>query len=283
MATEGTGDYCVIDVSGGPGATAYPVMYQAAASALDDACKTDKIVLRRIPAGSFVMGSPAGELGRSSDETQRTVTLTRPCYISIFEITQAQYSNVMGNNPSWAQGPMRPVEQVSWSMARGGVWPGGLPASASFIGTLRGTTALPLDLPTEAQWEYACRAGTATALNNGQNITNIYSDGSLHALGRYWYNGGSNNAAHTAVGSYQANQWGLYDLHGNVLEWCLDWYGGYSGNTNPGGPASGAHRVIRGGSWVGDAGLCRSAYRADCAPDGAYEWLGFRLVAPAVE
>jgi formylglycine-generating enzyme required for sulfatase activity len=283
--TGGTDNYCIVDISGGPAAAVYPVTYEPVAPPLDATHKTGRIVLRKIPSGTFTMGSPTGELGRSSDETQRAVTLTRPHYFGVFEITQAQYSNVMGANPACfatgADAPLRPVERVSWNDARGGTWPGGTPSSASFIGTLRHKTGLALDLPTEAQWEYACRAGAATAFNNDRAITNSASDASLNAIARYWYSGGSNNAAHAAVGAYQPNQWGLYDLHGNVAEWCLDWYGSYSGSTDPAGPASGAHRVIRGGGWVADAGLCRAAYRADNAPGGSDDSVGVRVAAPA--
>ncbi len=286
--------YCIVDVSGGPHATNYPVSYQTYAPPQDDTHKTSKIVLRIIPAGSFVMGSPSDELGRDSDEgPQHTVTLTQPFYIGIFEITQAQYQNVMGTNPAYftqgAHAPKRPVERVSWHMVRGGTWPGGTPASTTFMGKLRSKTGLNFDLPTEAQWEYACRAGTTTSLNNGQNITNIYSDGNMNLVGRYWYNGGSSyssdpvNGAHATVGSYMVNQWGLCDMHGNVWEWCLDRYASsYGGDaTDPAGPASGSYRVTRGGSWDCGAGGCRSAGREYSTPDSGWIYDGFRLSLPA--
>jgi len=286
-----TGEYCIVDVSGGPNAANYPVIYQATAPPLNDEYKTSKIVLRKIPAGSFVMGSPTNELGRDSDETQHNVTLTRYFYIGIYEITQAQYSNVMGANPSYfkqgAYAPKRPVEQVSWSTIRGGIWPSGAPESSTFMGKLRSKTGLIFDLPTEAQWEYACRATTTNALNNNTNLQNTGQDPNMDILGRYWYNGGVNfssdpvNGAHTTVGSYLVNQWGLYDMHGNVWEWCLDWYETYFSGpvSDPVGPASGSGHVICGGSWPDIADGCRSAIRF--LPGGAGYTLGFRLCLPA--
>jgi len=264
--TSDEGECLVVDVSDGPSATNYPVTRLSCPPVLNDEYKTTKILLRMLPAGNFVMGSPIGELGRNANETQHRVTLSSNFYMGVFEITQGQYSNVMGSNPAYfpqgTNGPKRPVEQVSWNTIRGGIWPGspagsGAPTNTSFMGVLRAKTGLAFDLPTEAQWEYACRAGTTNALNNNTNLTNIYSDGNMDILGRYWYNGGyacSTNpvsGAHTVAGSYLVNNWGLYDMHGNVWEWCLDWYvSSYGGNaTDPQGPATGSVRVIRGGSW----------------------------------
>ena len=294
-AMEGTNNYCIIDVAGGPDAANYPVSYQATAPPLDDTHKTSKIVLRKIPAGSFVMGSPTNELGRESDETQHTVTLTKDFYIGIYEITQAQYSNVMGANPSYfTQGthaPTRPVEQVSWNMVRGGTWPGGTPTGTTFMGKLQSKTGLAFDLPTEAQWEYACRASTTKALNNNTNLQNTEQDPNMDILGRYYYNGGSNytndavNGGSAACGSYLVNQWGLYDMHGNAWEWCLDWYAAYSGDaTDPEGPATTPvwpRRVIRGGAWIYEASSCRSAYRYLNTVDYASSRYDFRVALPA--
>ena len=294
-AMEGTNNYCIIDVAGGPDAANYPVSYQATAPPLDDTHKTSKIVLRKIPAGSFVMGSPTNELGRESDETQHTVTLTKDFYIGIYEITQAQYSNVMGANPSYftqgSHAPTRPVDQVSWNMVRGGTWPGGTPTGTTFMGKLQSKTGLAFDLPTEAQWEYACRASTTKALNNNTNLQNTEQDPNMDILGRYFYNGGSNytsdavNGGSAACGSYLVNQWGLYDMHGNAWEWCLDWYAAYSGDaTDPEGPATTPvwpRRVIRGGAWIYEASRCRSAYRYFNTVDSASSRYDFRVALPA--
>jgi len=286
--------YLVIDVSGGPDATNYPVTYLSSQPVPEDEHKTTKIVLRKIPAGSFVMGSPANELGRLSNESpQHNVTLTKPFYIGIYGITQAQYSNVMGSNPSsFTQGAhalKRPVESVSWNTVRGGMWPGGTPSNTTFMGTLRSKTGLNFDLPTEAQWEYACRAGTTKALNNNTDLQGTDQDANMDILGRYWHNGGNSgssdpvNGGTAAVGSYQVNNWGLYDMHGNVWDWCLDWYASsYGGDaTDPNGPVSGSNRVIRGGRWRGSASLCRSASRIFYYPASPDDNVGFRLVLPA--
>ena len=295
-----TGNYCVIDLSVGPSAEFYPLLNLSSQPVLTDGYQTTKILLRRIHAGSFVMGAPENELGRDTDDgPQHTVTLSSNFYMGVFEITQAQYAKVMGSNPAYfqqgAHGPKRPVEQVSWNTVRGGTWPGsppgsGAPTNTSFMGVLRAKTGLPFDLPTEAQWEYACRAGTTNALNNNTNLTNVYSDGNMNILGRYWCNGGSSyssdpiNGAHTTVGAYQANNWGLYDMHGNVWEWCLDWYeGAYEGDaTDPTGPATSDIRVYRSGSWAAAyqgsaAKYCRSADRGGVDPDFTNFGLGFRL------
>ena len=282
--------FCIVDVSGGPTASSYPVTQQSTVPPTNDLYKTAKIVLRRIPAGSFVMGSPTNELGHDSwgDETQHTVTLTRVFYMGVFEITQGQYSNVMGVNPSQcplgAHGPTRPVEQVSWNTIRGGTWPTGTLLTMTFMGKLQSRTGLPFDLPTEAQWEYACRGGTPGAWNNGTTITNENSDGNLNILGRYLYDGGNAystnpvSGAHASVGSYQANNWGIYDMHGNVWEWCLDWYDVYGdAATNPPGPAIGSFHVVRGGGWGNSASLCRSASRCDVSTDITNLPFGFRL------
>ena len=294
------GDYMVIDLSAGPEAASYPVSTLAAAPAggWTDEYKTTKLVLRRIPAGTFTMGSPTGELGRDSDETQHQVTLTQDFYMGVFEVTQKQYERVMGTWPSYfsnaAYRDARPVEMVSWNDIRGGAWPWGVPGAATFLGKLRQRTGLPLDLPTEAQWEYACRAGTATALNSGKNLTSTSSCPNVAEVGRYYYNhpGGysSSQGVDTAVGtakagSYLPNAWGLYDMHGNVWEWCLDWYGTYPGTvTDPEGAAAGSNRVLRGGSWLNYAGHCRSAGRGGYYPDYRISYVGFRVrSAPPVQ
>lgn len=262
----------------------------------DDTCRTTELWLRRIPKGTFTMGSPVGEVGRepgSSKETQHQVTLTEDFYIGVFEITQKQYSLIYGSNPSSYKGDTRPVEQVSYNTIRGtgstagAGWPsyGNAVDSGSFLGKLRAKTGKTFDLPTEAQWEYACRAGTTTALNTGKNLTSTDQDSAMAEAGRYYYNKndgkGGYSSSHTKVGSYLPNAWGLYDMHGNVWEWCLDWWVsdlGSSAVIDPKGPNSGSHRVLRGGGWNGHARSCRSANRNYFAPSFNNGDFGFRVV-----
>ena len=251
--------------------------------------KTTKLVLRRIEPGTFSMGSPEDELGRYYNETQHQVTLTNAYYIGVFETTQKQYELITGDDPSKYKGGARPVESVSYDMIRGdrkgASWPYNNDVDGnSFFGKLRAKIGLIFDLPTEAQWEYACRAGTTTALNDGSNITNSYEDGNLNKLGRYLYNqqdGKGGYGEHTTVGSYSPNAWGLYDMHGNVYEWCLDRDKSYLGSgsvTDPKGPDYGRARALRGGGWYGNASNCRSAYRRDDCPDCGSSYYGFRVV-----
>ena len=250
--------------------------------------KLTKLVLRKIPAGTFTMGSPEDELGRSGNETPHTVTISKDFYIGVFEITQKQYELITGDDPSEYKGGARPVEHVSYKMLRGSekgaAWPAnGDVDDASFLGKLRAKTGANFDLPTEATWEMACRAETTTALNDGSNLTNQFVDGSLAKLGRYGANredGAGGFGEHTVVGSYLPNAWGLYDMHGNVMEWCLDWYAGYDGDaTDPVGGESGTYRIIRGGGYVKTAYDCRSAARGASDPGyGFYNYYGFRVV-----
>ncbi|MBO7543367.1 formylglycine-generating enzyme family protein [bacterium] len=253
-----------------------------------DEYKTTKLVLRKVEAGKFTMGSPEDELGRSDNEVQHEVTLTKDFYIAVFQTTQKQYEMITGSNPSYFSGNTRPVESVSFNMIRGTDKGAGWPANSdvdadSFFGKFRAKTGKAFDLPTEAQWEFACRAGTTTALNDGNNLADIEKDDNLNKLGRYSYNGGEDDGT-AVVGSYLPNAWGLYDMHGNVSEWCLDWWDdGESGSsdpvTDPVGPAEGYLRLLRGGSLADSAGECRSAYRFDYGkPYYDYSRYGFRVV-----
>jgi formylglycine-generating enzyme required for sulfatase activity len=284
------GDYLVVDFSAGTNAASYPVSsLSTIPDPVPETYKTCKLLLRRIPAGTFTMGSPSDELGRSSSETQHSVTLTQDVYVGVFEVTQKQWELVMGNRPanfssgSWEQ---RPVEQVSYNDIRGSSAGAGWPASNgvdadSFLGRLRARTGLAFDLPTEAQWEYACRAGTTSALNNETelSLTHCGFDANLDAVA--WYCGNDANTTE-AVGQKLGNTWGLYDMHGNVNEWCLDWYGSYGGTvTDPPGASSGSFRVIRGGSWSYDARYCRSALRRWDRPGYRFRNFGLRLALPA--
>ena len=260
--------YCVVDLSAGSNATSYPVTYLAAPPSGGfnvDAYKTTKLVLRRIEAGMFIMGSD------QSDESHR-VMLTKPFFCGLFEVTQKQYVLVTGSNPSNFSGDTLPVEKVSYNMIRGSSngakWPSSSAVdSSSFMGKLRARTGLDFDLPTEAQWEYACRAGTTTTYSYGNSANGNYM----------WYIDNSSSKTHP-VGSKSANPWGLYDMHGNVWEWCLDWYGTLAYGTDPKGSSSGSKRVGRGGSWAGNADYCTSSYRYASAPSSGYGNSGFRLV-----
>jgi len=287
---------------------------------------TTNLVFRRVEAGTYIMGAPGTEIKDGMPQTQHAVTLTQPFYIGVFEFTQAQYKQTM---PSYngsgftVDGTTRPAEKVSYDALRGTTlgrsWPTNHDVDASsFIGQLRTKTGLKgLDLPTEAQWEYACRAGTGTGLNNGTDITNSLADANLARLGRYKYNGGcltSNRldngsivyyeppvtvgvtSGTARVGSYLPNAWGLYDMHGNVTEWCLDFYTnnlGAAAVIDPRGPAIWEPilpslkyiRIRRGGAYLSTAVQCRSAYRCDVSASymqahDAPLYTGFRVVVP---
>lgn len=265
--------YCVIDLSPGPNASSYPVTYMSEAPSSwfnVDEYKTTKLALRLIRPGSFKM------CGRYY------VTLTKPFFCGIFEVTQRQYYLVMGSNQSEHKGDKRPVQNVSYNMIRGlengAKWPESHAVDATlFLGRLRARTGLDFDLPTEAQWEYACRAGANSLFNNGGS-----SDNDLKKLGRYSGNTSDGKGGfpsyHTTVGSYEPNAWGLYDMHGNVFEWCLDWHGGLkSGGVDPFGPSTGRNRAMRGGCYSRVEIDCRINCRKFFNPssDGG-EW-GFRL------
>ena len=291
-------DYLVIDLSAGSSATTYPVSQLAGVpeGGCSDEYKTTKIVLKRIRAGSFTMGSPDAELGHRTDEAIFPVSLSQDFYIGLFEVTQRQWERVMGSWPSYFNNvsyrESRPVEKVSYETIRGADWQGAdWPASGnvgpnSFMGRLRTRTGRMFDLPTEAQWEYAARAATTTALNSGSNLTSTDNCPNMAEVGRYWHNGGSSSGADSTTangtakaGSYRVNAWGLYDMHGNVYEWCLDWYGSYpTSGSDPKGALTGTGRVFRSGSWVERAGYCRAASRLYIAANSTYNFLGLRVV-----
>ncbi|MBO4795819.1 MAG: SUMF1/EgtB/PvdO family nonheme iron enzyme, partial [Verrucomicrobia bacterium] len=218
-----------------------------------------------IEPGTFIMGSPEDELGRDDDEKQHQVTLTRGYWLGKYEVTQAQFEAVMGKNPSSFKGADLPVENVSYVYA--------LAFCKELTEIEKAAGRLPegyeYTLPTEAQWEYACRAGTTTALNSGKNLSDTEQCPEIDEVGWYLYNSGEKTHP---VGQKKPNAWGLYDMHGNVLEWCLDWFGDYptSSVTDPTGPSTGSDRVVRGGGWSYDAGYCRSACRDYFYPDYYY-------------
>jgi len=222
-----------------------------------------------IPPGTFMMGSPSSESGRDDDEKQHQVTLTKGFYLQSTEVTQGQYKAVMGGNPSHFIncGDSCPVENVSWYDVQ------------DFIQKLnRQEGRESYRLPTEAEWEYAARAGSTTAFASGDiSKTDCEYDANLDAMG--WYCGNSNNKTNP-VAQKRPNAWGLFDMHGNVFEWCQDWYGGYPTKsvTDPTGPEDHSKRVRRGGCWRYSSKSCRSAYRYWDFPSYWNDTLGFRLL-----
>lgn len=268
-------EYLVVDLSGGTNAVTFPVHYSSTGPDLaNDKCRTTELWLRLVMPGTFMMGSPSDEKSRASNEVQHQVTLTRPFYLGVFELTQTQWKLIMGTDIVFSYtGPCRPVDNVSFSQIRG-VSANGFGkadddiSTTSFLGVLRNKTALPFDLPTESQWEYTCRAGSPGAWNNGTSTTDTYSnDSNLDKLGRYYNNksdGQESYTQHTKVGLYKPNAWGLYDMHGNVCEWCRDAYRGnweVNGLIDPIGGDGAANRVLRGGGWRFSKNSCRNAAR----------------------
>jgi formylglycine-generating enzyme required for sulfatase activity len=245
------------------------------------------------------MGSPDNELGSQPNETRHQVTLTKAFYIGVFEVTQKQWERVTGNWPSYFNNPRyrdeRPVEHVSYNAIRGAGEGSKWPATnsvdeASFMGRLRDKTGKAFDLPTEAQWECACRAGTTTALNSGKELTSTENCPNVDEVGRYKGNAGDaapngdTDVGTAKVGSksYKHNRWGLYDMHGNVWEWCLDWHGIYPDTeSDPRGATSGSDRLFRGGSWLLCGYYCRSAHRYTFLPSNHNYDIGFRIALPA--
>ncbi len=253
-----------------------------------------------IPAGEFQMGSK-NELGRNADEEQRPVKITRAFYMGVYEVTQGEYQAVMGTNPSYfsagGEGAPAvegmdtsrfPVENVTWDEA---------------VEFCRRLSELPAEkeagrvyrLPTEAEWEYACRAGTTTPFNVGESLASTQAnfDGNYPYLKQEDVYKGVDPATlkgpflrrTTTVGSYSPNAFGLYDMHGNVWEWCADWYSPVyyksSPVEDPPGPESGTHRIVRGGSWYWFAAGCRSAARKERNPAERRNTDGFRVVFTA--
>lgn len=267
--------YYVVDLSGGPTAANYPVATLTAPpnTTWSDEYKTTKLVLRRIEPGEI---------------PTHDARITKPFYIGVFEVTAAQWELVMSSSANPTATDMRAKGGVSYNDIRGANIGAGWPNSSavdatSFLGKLREKSGIDFDLPTEAQWEYACRAGTTSAYNNGGD-----TEADLATLGRYSGNNNDGRGGYsgvTTVGSYAPNAWGLYDMHGNVREWCLDWYRGSFTGADPVGAASGLGRVLRGGSYSHAAGKCASSYCFDYYPSydpsSNYDYNGFRLVCSA--
>ena len=221
-----------------------------------DLGKDVKLEMVLIPAGKFKMGSPASEKDRNEKETQHEVTLTKPFYMGKYEVTQEQWFEIMGENPSREKGRKLPVTNVSWEDCQ------------EFIKKLNAKTDGGYRLPTESEWEYACRAGTTTAYSFGDKITPKDANYRDSKIGEP-----------VAVGSYKPNAFGLFDMHGNVLEWCEDWHGEYPfAVTDPKGPATGDRRVLRGGSFNDVVSYARSSLRYYGVAPASRNFLnGFRL------
>jgi eukaryotic-like serine/threonine-protein kinase len=230
-----------------------------------------------IPPGVFMMGSTNQEKGRGDDEIHRKVTLSRGFYLGVHTVTQEEWQAVMGNNPSnFKNAKNLPVENVSWDDCQ------------EFCKKLSAKEKKAYRLPTEAEWEYSCRAGTTTPYHFGETLATEqanYNGNFVYGPGKK----GVYRAKTTPVGSFPANAWGLHDMHGNVWQWCSDWHGGYLAPgdspgaklTDPQGPKTGKNRVLRGGSWGNHPIFCRSANRNFAAPDSRTEFYGCRVCVSA--
>ncbi len=280
--------YCVIDLSGGSNATSYPVSQLDAVpnGGWSDEYKTTKLVLRRIDPGTFIKG-------RKQNDESRRVTITWPFYMGVFEVTQKQYELVTGNNPSEFQGAMRPVGNLSFNDIRGDAkvhnWPNVHTVDAnSFVGRIRARTGLNIDLPPETEWEYACRAGTTSKFNNGGNgeddwvkvgrVPPNQSELGYLEPKKFQYDHkpdgkGGYDSYCTVVGMYLPNAWGLYDMHGNLWEWTLEWA--------PLGSRDGTDKVTMGGCWNSPLSECTSSSYRKHAPHDKWRQAGFRLFISA--
>jgi eukaryotic-like serine/threonine-protein kinase len=225
---------------------------------------TMKLLL--IPPGTFQMGSPQVESALQQNEApQHEVTITKAFYIGMFPVTQQQYEPIAGKNPSEFKAPANPVDSASWEDA------------ADFCKKLSQKAGKTVRLATEAEWEYACRAGTATRFYYGDD------DAACSKLGDFaWWGGNAGGKTHP-VGQKKPNAWGLYDMHGNVWQWVADWYDdnyyASSPKADPNGPDSGTLRVVRGGGWIANKPIiCRSADRNRQKPDFRHHGFGFRVV-----
>ena len=248
-----------------------PLWSQAPAKKPGNLKNSIGIEFASIPAGKFLMGSPATEKERYPNEAQHEVTLTQGFRMGVYEVTQAQYEQVMGKNPSYFKGATLPVETVSYDEA---------------LAFCKKLSDLPAEkaagrkyrLPTEAEWEYCCRAGTSTPFHFGNELNGTQAN----CDGTFPYGNtqkGPFLRETSPVGSYPPNAWGLYDMHGNVWEWCADRYGDYPKGpiTDPLGSEVGSDCVLRGGGWFNLADYCRSAYRRRNVPSSRNGGSGFRL------
>ena len=329
-ALDNTPNYMAVDISASAGVgkeTYYPAADFVPGGVTNGEYKTSVLLMRKIMAKdvTWTMGSTALETQRKTQEAAHRVTLTNNYYIGVYEVTQAQWSLVSTNSAAssnfTSDRQMRPMEKVSYNEIRNtystapttttSIPAGPLavdPSGNSFLDLLRSKTGIDFDLPSEAQWEFAARAGNGDGYwNDGSAILNSDADANLRPLGRFLHNPASNSSNAPAgdiapseggtavVGSYAPNDWGLYDMHGNVWEWCLDWYeediSDYDGklNIDPSVPANtlastptpGSARLLRGGSWNYGASLSRPAYRWNTAPTLRSYFIGFRVFCHA--
>ncbi|MCA9214759.1 MAG: formylglycine-generating enzyme family protein [Planctomycetales bacterium] len=218
-----------------------------------------------IPRGDFTMGSPKNQKGHQPAEVQHKVTLTRSLYMATTEVTQAQWMQLMDENPSFVEGDNYPVETITWDEA------------VEFCRRLSEKDGARYRLPTEAEWEYACRAGTNTAFHTGESLSSKEAN----------FNGEKDDPQQgiyrdetTPVGGFAPNAWGLVDMHGNVWEWCADWHADYPKGAaiDPQGPTEGTTRIVRGGCWVNPSAVCRSANRGSTEPVSWNFHFGMRVV-----
>lgn len=212
-----------------------------------------KLEMVLVPSGRFIMGSPETEFSRRGDEIQHEVIITKEFYLGKYEVTQEQWERVMGINPSLEKGEGLPVTDISWEEC------------VEFTKKINDTIKPGFRLPTEAEWEYACRAGSETAYAFGNNITKEQANFDGMRI--------------TPVGKYEPNAFGLYDMHGNLWEWCSDWAGPYEKSlvTDPKGPDTGIGCVLRGGTFFNTASFVRSANRVNFTPNNRSDIVGCRL------
>ena len=278
------GVYMKIDLSGGSSAASYPVSYSLAGPNMSDTASYTKnaLWLRRCEPGVFIMGSPAGEIGHntSGHEDQHQVTLNNAFFLSVFEVTEGQYKQVMGTCPS-SNGDTRPAVKCGYNTLRGTTysWPQSSEVDENtFFYKLRARTSLTdADLPTEAQWEYACRAGCTNGYYNGLNPTVMNgTDPNLTPIA--WYNRVGCSGLQP-VGGKLPNAWGFYDMIGNAYEAVLDWFSDSitSYTTDPVGPATGTARVLRSGSWDTQPSWNRCAWRLSWGHASNHASQGFRV------
>ena len=319
-ATNNTPDYMVVDLEVANSVRFYPAVeflpkasfkQEGAAITNNPAYKKTALVMRKIEAAGieWTMGSTSVETQRNAArEGTHKVEFADNYYIGVFEVTQTQWQKITGYNPSnfTAENAMRPVEKVSYTdirqgqgtastaaSATAGVYPAA-PYGNSFLGKLRTTTGIDFDLPSEAQWEFAARAGHYSGYwNDGTSIQNKDTDANLNRLGRYLKNPSTNSSTSPAatilpanggtaiVGSYAPSDWGLYDMHGNVFNWCLDWFANditaLNGAVNT---TTSSQRVLRGGCWHDAAGISRPAIRGLIEPNTRNANFGFRVACP---